>query len=143
MLHRYGFIKDAELISIYDEQPQRKSCRERYDSVAPGHIPGICVSVDFTQDTEKPSLKLPSNIFSRISLLRDCPDTCRGMKAPVDQATGDRLDAKPVHKHIHLPGTLWDFLTLLKLVFEDSSRWNGHKLLMNEDGTSLAAALEV
>lgn len=149
-MQRHGFHKSTDLIIIYDQQPQSKSSRERYDSVAPGHIPGICFSVDFTQDTEKLSLTIPSSIFELIPLFRDCPNSCRGVKATLNQETGDierGADVKPALGHlqdsIELPGSLWDVLVDLKVVLEDG--WDGMQLFLDPAAAigALAGALQV
>lgn len=146
-MYRYEFSKDEHFITINDVKPQAKLkySRELHQAVSPGHIAGICVTMEFTETTERITVRIPAAIYVQVPFLRDCPEDGRRVEASIQQDTGERVDKQVSRTHIDLPGSLWHLLVDLKVVMDAGWSSDAESIFMSRsaDVSRLAGAIQV
>lgn len=138
-------------IKIEDFVPRPRSSSATYNRISPVRIPAVRVAMDVGDDTEEFSLRMPAHVSARIPLLHGL-----AMAPQVDSAgeaggSGDMAVSCDLHAHapgpkllkkrLDLPGTIWDFLTVLKVMLDPD--WDGDTLFLDDDLLALANALQV
>lgn len=134
--------KGSELV-IKDVMDRPKSSSCVYDRIRPASIPKIRVVMDVGDETEEFSLRMPAALLHRIPLLREYYDFLEGggngesgtLRYPavlnVGVASRGGVPCGRKTAQVRLPGSMWDLLTILRLVVEDE--WDGDSLLLDKD----------
>lgn len=143
--HRVTLLPDG--VEVSDLQPVSKRSRGCYDSVSPCHIPNIRVNMSIQDETEKISIKIPTQILQDIPMLKDFKEVVEGGAPAAGEgaiATSNLSahDASESRDHAHddagndsirtglsdsddgnsavlqLPGGSWGLLVMLKVLLD-------------------------
>lgn len=140
--------KEAD-IEVRDFRPRPRSSSVTYDRIRPVRIPGVRVTMDVGDDTEEFALRMPTQVYVRIPLLHGLVapplhQASRGAGGSADTGASSGLHAyaSEAPSRVDLPGTIWDFLTVLKVMLDPD--WDGEALFLDDDDSlALRNAVQV